>query len=206
MKKRIITGLVLILVVGAFVGGIFLSRALASGPLKDFFGHSNPPISGNLIAQEISEISQLAVLRYHYTDTAKSSDTARFRPWRLKEFTVQYSGEIILGFDLRGFKNDDVTIHEESKVINITLPPVEILYHVIDEKNAEVLHQTNLILDPIQVQEVYDFVANRKEFIEEKFVGESLMEEAKETAKKLIKAMVGNFAGIKDKEYAVVIA
>ena len=195
--RLIIAGLVLVLIAGAFVAGGFILKRGA--PPK-------PTISGTIIKDAIAEISELAVLRYHYTDMGKFEDPMMIKDWVIplttKSFVISYNGEIKLGLI---FKDIEVDVNNLSKEIKITLPPVRVLSHTIDENSVQVWDQTKNIFNPIQIGDFMAFVMERKEIVEDFRVDEKLRNEAQESARKQIEAFVGNFAGVKD-EYTVVFA
>jgi len=192
--KLIVAGLVLVLLIGAFAAGYFIMGGSKSGRI----------ISGDVIKQEISEISELAVLRFYYTDAGKFEDTIMLKKWKVplttKSFILLYSGEVKLGVE---FKDIDVAVNNASKEIKITLPPVKVLSHAIDESTAEPLDASKNIINQIQPGDFLDFLKERKKYVEANYITEALLKEAEETAKKQIGTFVGNFAGVKD-EYTVV--
>jgi len=200
MKKLkrglILTVVILILLAGAFAAGYFMMGGPKPGPT----------ISGDVIKQQLSEISELSVLRYHYTDAGKFEDPVMLKKWKVplstKSFILLFSGDIKLGVD---FKAIGVAVDDASKEIKITLPPVRILSHAVDESSVQSLDASKNVLNPIQPGDVTAFLAERKKYVEANYITRALKEEAAESAKKQIAAFVGNFAGVKD-EYTVVFA
>ena len=198
-KGLILTVVVLVLLAGAFVGGFILKGSPEpQEPPK-------PTISGNIIQQEISEISELAVLHYRYTNVGKFEDHANIKTWKVplssKSFILSYSGDIKLGIDLKAV---EVSVDEESSEVLLTLPPVKILSHAIDESSIEVWDQTKNIFNQIKIEEYAEFVTDQKKVFEKNGIGADLKAEATEAAKKQLVTLVRNFAGIKD-EYTVAV-
>jgi len=201
MKSRLfLAGLVLALIVGAFVGGLLLQR----GGRADMAARTT--ISGEVIAQEIYEISELAVLRYHYTNAAKFDNYAEINNWKVpfstKSFIIKYYGEIKLGVEA---KDIDVNVNERSREIIITLPPVKVLSHAIDESSLEVWDQTKNIFNPILIEDYAAFAVDQKNAVVDSNITGELIEEAAENARRQIGTLVRNLAGVRD-EYTVLFA
>ena len=199
MKKGfILTVLMLVLVAGAFAAGHLLKGDSISGPT----------ITGDVIKQEISEISELAVLRFFYTDAGKYEDPIKFKerkiPLTTKYFIVSFSGEIKLG--IKGLADiPDPLVDGESKEIVITLPPIEILNHTPDMSSVQTLAESNNLFNRIKPNDITDYLLERQRFVEETYVTEALRKEAEENLKRQIRSIVGNLAGVKD-EFTVVFA
>lgn len=193
LKQRLIFFLVLlILLAGAFALGFFLKKE--PPPVAP----PEPTVSGNVVAQEIFEISELAVLRYHYSNVARFGDSAELKGWKIpfstKSFVLKYNGEIKLGIDASAVT---VAVDETNKEIRITLPPVKILSHAIDERTIEVWDQTKNIFNPILVEDYKAIVVSQKKAVEKDGISAELKEEAAAMAKKQIGTLVRNLADVK---------
>ena len=200
LKKWFILSVVaLVLVAGVFLAGGLVMRGGLS------FGRKTT-ISGDLLKQEIAEISELAVLRCHYANVGKFEDQLMLRQWKVplttKSIIFTYNGEIKLGID---FNHIDVDIDHAGKEITITLPPVRILSHAIDENSIEPYDQSKNIFNQFLIEDYKALIVDQKKAAEKKIITDALMKEAAEIAKKQIGSFVGNFAGVKD-EYTVVFA
>ena len=197
-KGFILTVAALVLIAGFFVAGGIVFK----GDFK-LFGRKTT-ISGDVIKQQISEISELAVLRFHYTDAGKFDDPITLKEWKVplttKYFILMFSGEIKLGID---FKDIVVAVNEVNREIEIALPPVRIISHAVDENSKDTLAESKNILNQIKTEDVNTYLKERIKYVEENYITEALLTEAAEIAKRQIGAFVGNFAGVKG-EYTVV--
>lgn len=201
IKSKII--LFAVLGLSLFIVAFGVGFALRGSVL--FSKPDEPLITGSVIAQEIAEISELAVLRYHYTDAAKFEDFVMLNKWKVpfskKGFILKFSGDIKLGIDV---KHIQVDVDEEIKEITITLPPVKILSHVIDEHSVESWDETKNIFNQLEIGDYIAFQIDQKNSIEGSDTVEGLKEEAMEIAGNQIGALVQSFAGVKG-EYTVVV-
>lgn len=199
-KGFVLVVVVLVLAVVAFVAGGFVLK----GDFK-LFSHKTT-ITGDILKQEITEISELAVLRCYYSNVGTFEDQVKLKDWKVplttKGLIFTYSGEIKLGIE---FKDIDIAVNEENKEIVITLPPIKMLSHAIDEKSIKPYDQKKNIFNQFMMEDYKVLMVGEKELAEKKMITAALKKEAAETAKRQIGTFIGNFAGVKD-EYTVVFA
>ena len=174
LKKRLTLALVvLVLVAGSFLGGVLFYRGKAD--------QRAPQILSELIAGELSDLSEYASLEYRYTNVGKFEDRVDFYgwqvPWTTKSFIITYDGALKLG--LRG---NEVQVRTQKQEVILKLPPAQILSHEIYEDKIEVLDQSKNIFNPIQIEDYTSFAADRKREVEEKARQDGLFEEAQTRA------------------------
>ncbi len=174
LKKRLTLALVvLVLVAGSFLGGALFYRGKAD--------QRAPQILSELIAGELSDLSEYASLEYRYTNVGKFEDRVDFYgwqvPWTTKSFIITYDGALKLG--LRG---NEVQVRTQKQEVILKLPPAQILSHEIYEDKIEVLDQSKNIFNPIQIEDYTSFAADRKREVEEKARQDGLFEEAQTRA------------------------
>ncbi len=174
LKKRLTLALVvLVLVAGSFLGGALFYRGKAD--------QRAPQILSELIAGELSDLSEHASLEYRYTNVGKFEDRVDFYgwqvPWTTKSFIITYDGALKLG--LRG---NEVQFRTQGQEVILKLPPAQILSHEIYEDKIEVLDQSKNIFNPIQIEDYTSFAADRKREVEEKARQDGLFEEAQTRA------------------------
>ena len=174
LKKRLTLALVvLVLVAGSFLGGALFYRGKAD--------QRAPQILSELIAGELSDLSEYASLEYRYTNVGKFEDRVDFYgwqvPWTTKSFIITYDGALKLG--LRG---NEVQFRTQGQEVILKLPPAQILSHEIYEDKIEVLDQSKNIFNPIQIEDYTSFAADRKREVEEKARQDGLFEEAQTRA------------------------
>ena len=174
LKKRLTLALVvLVLVAGSFLGGALFYRGKAD--------QRAPQILSELIAGELSDLSEYASLEYRYTNVGKFEDRVDFYgwqvPWTTKSFIITYDGALKLG--LRG---NEVQVRTQKQEVILKLPPAQILSLEIYEDKIEVLDQSKNIFNPIQIEDYTSFAADRKREVEEKARQDGLFEEAQTRA------------------------
>ncbi|GAB1476022.1 hypothetical protein MASR2M70_08540 [Bacillota bacterium] len=196
-SKKIMIFIVAILLIlaGGFLVGTKFQNWLDSD--------SEPVITSDLIAGELTEISELASLEYRYTDVGKFEDQGDFYGWKVpfatKSFLITYDGVMKLG--IRG---EDVNVETEGNRIIVTIPQAEILSHEIKEDSIKVYDQTKNIFNQILIEDYADFASNQKKEIEKKAVEEGFLEEAEKKAEKQILLFITSIVGTEG-EYEITV-
>lgn len=174
LKKRLLIALgALIILAAAFLGGVLFhsGRSAARAPI----------MVSDLIANELSSISEYASLEYRYTNVGKFEDRVDFYgwkvPWTTKSFIITYDGSMKLGV-----KVGDAAVQVQGEEVHVRLPEAQVLSHEIYEDKVEVLDQTKNIFNPIQIEDYTRFAADRKGEIETKARQDGLFEEARTRA------------------------
>lgn len=170
LKKRLIILLItLVIIAGAFFGGVLFHSGRSQS--KD------PTVISQLIANELSGISEYASLEYRYTNVGKFEDQVDFYGWKVplttKSFIITYDGAMKLGI-----QGSDISVEVNGQEIRIKLPPAQVLSHEIFEDKLEVLDQTKNIFNPIQIEDYTRFAADRKRDVEQKAQEDGLFQEA----------------------------
>lgn len=174
LKKRLLIALgALIVLAASFLGGVLFHSG--SSAVRE------PIMVSDLIANELSSISEYASLEYRYTNVGKFEDRVDFYgwkvPWTTKSFIITYDGSMKLGI-----KGGDITVQVQGEEVRVRLPQAQVLSHEIYEDKVEVLDQTKNIFNPIQIEDYTRFAADRKEEIEIKAREDGLFEEARTRA------------------------
>lgn len=195
LKKIMIFPVVIAFVLaGGFFGGMMFQNRAAS--------NSVPAISSNIIANELTGISEYASLEYRYTNVGKFEDQGDFYGWKVplttKSFIITYDGVMKMG--IRG---EDIAIDVEENQILVTLPPAEILSHEIKEDTLEVFDQTRNIFNQILIEDYTTFAADRKKEMEKKALEKGLLQEAEERVEQQLALFIKSIAGA-DGDYEIV--
>lgn len=179
MKKIIIT----VVLIALAAGGCFGLGILFGGR------KSEPVISSTTLEQHLVTISELATIKYGYTNMGKFESQSNFYGWTVpftkKVFIVAYDGEIKAGVDMR-----KASITVETDKIKIILPPAEILSHSIDDKSIEVFDESKNIFNPISITDYTQFSTDQKEKIEKKAIDGGLLSEAQTRARDAVEKLV----------------
>ena len=154
---------------------------LSASPWAFFSGgrqEKAPVLSSITVENQLQQISQLATVRYSYTNMGQFENSNEFYgiklPFTTKSFIVAYDGTIIAGVDLTQAK---VTITDQK--VTISLPAPQILSHEVDPNSLEVFDETTSIFNPITIEDYTGFQADQQGVMEEKAIQSGLLTQAK---------------------------
>lgn len=137
----------------------------------------NTRLDAVVLETRLTEIRELAVVNYHYTNMAQFENGSDFYgvriPFTTKRFILTYDGEIRAGIDL---KRAGVEIREAE--VLVTLPGAQILSHEINENSVEIFDEKTSIFNPFTVEDFTSFQAGQKAVMEQKAVEGGLLDEA----------------------------
>lgn len=175
--KLIIFGVILAIVcfaVGFFSGG----------------REEKPPVLSSItVENQLQQISQLATVRYSYTNMGQFENSNEFYgiklPFTTKRFIVAYDGTITAGVDLSQAK---VTITDQK--VTIALPAPQILSHEVDPNSLEVFDETTSIFNPITIEDYTGFQADQQGVMEDKAIQGGLLTQAKDQAEAAIGGLI----------------
>lgn len=175
--KLIIFGVVLAIV--CFAVGFF------SGGREE----KAPALSSITVENQLQQISQLATVRYSYTNMGQFEQSNDFYgiklPFTTKRFIVAYDGTITAGVDLTQAK---VTVTDQK--VTIALPAPQILSHEVDPNSLEVFDETTSIFNPITIEDYTGFQADQQGVMEEKAIQGGLLTQAKDQAETAIGGLI----------------
>lgn len=186
MKKKVIriTGLVLLILAAAaaaFFGGI---------KYIEYRNEKNKPTVDTVsLAEELTEISELATMEYNYTNTVKFDSHLDFYGYRIpfttNFFIISYDGTIKAGVDL-----SKAQINLEGEMITVTLPPAEILSHTIDYDSMQALDETYSFFNKITITDYTTFTKDQNDKMERKALESGLLMKARENAILVVRSFI----------------
>lgn len=142
----------------------------------------NTHLDAVVLETRLTEIRELAVVNYRYTNMAQfesSNDFYGMRiPFTTKRFILTYDGAIKAGIDL---KNAGVEIRDMT--VFVRLPEAEILSHEIDENSVRIFDERASLFNPFTVEDFTAFQAGQKAVMEEKALDSGLLDEASARAR-----------------------
>ena len=142
-------------------------------------GEEEKPVRLDAVVLEarLTEISELAVVNYHYTNMAQFENGSDFYgvrlPFTTKRFILTYDGEIKAGIDL-----EKALVEVGEGGVTVRLPEAEILSHEMDEGSVEIFDEKASIFNPFTVEDFAAFQAEQKDAMEQKALESGLLEEA----------------------------
>lgn len=143
-----------------------------------------PEISKTLIQEKVNTISELCVTDISLSGVIKFEDGSI--PFiNLKKFSMVYSANIKLGFDLS--KSD---IRVSGNEIKIKLPEPQIISNEIDESSIEFYDEKNSLLNRNKKEDITLAIQKAKEDSAEKALGDLYAQRAKQDAGKIIETML----------------
>ncbi|MDR2655441.1 MAG: DUF4230 domain-containing protein [Oscillospiraceae bacterium] len=199
IKTKIIIALVIVLLIaGAFVGGIvFYSRATGTAAPVE----AKTQIDVRVVEENISSIAEYASIDYYYTNAGQMSEQKEIYgfklPFTTKNFVLSYDGEMKLGID-----GSKITVSLDGTVITVTLPKAKILSHEIKEDTIKVLDQSKNIFNPITIEDYAGFATAQKLEMEKKIEEKGLIEKAQAETEAQLGAFLSAFPGIEG-EYTI---
>ena len=148
-----------------------------------------PVLSSITVENQLQQISQLATIRYSYTNMGQFENSNEFYgiklPFTTKSFIVAYAGTITAGVDLSQAK---VTITDQK--VTIALPAPQILSHEVDPNSLEVFDETTSIFNPITIEDYTGFQADQQGVMEDKAIQGGLLTQAKDQAEAAIGGLI----------------
>ena len=192
MVKKMKRLFVVLLLIVAFVGGAACADALN----LDFLSKSKKTYDMEILKEQITEISELASLRYDYEGDASFNGESKkifdFEiPFSSKSMRVYYKGTIKMGSDLAGL---DVDMNEDNTKLIITIPHSKILSHEIDNDSWEIRDVKNGLFNRVTLEDNNEFIKEQKKIMENKVKKDGRLEEADEkTAKQLANFMTMSY-------------
>lgn len=148
-------------------------------------------INSTVIAERLSKISELATVKYNYSNVLALKDSKKFKdfpiPFTEKSFLIKYSGYIKAGVDL---KDLDVVANEE-KVI-ITLKKAKILDHVINNEDLFVYDEKSSMFNKLSMQDMVDEISNEKSKVEANLLKTGFLDEANANTKLLLQGILSD--------------
>lgn len=149
-----------------------------------------PPVLSSITVQnQLQQISQLATVRYSYTNMGQFENSNEFYgiklPFTTKRFIVAYDGTITAGVDL---SQAQVTVSDQK--VTISLPAPQILSHEVDPNSLEVFDETTSIFNPITIEDYNGFQADQQGVMEDKAIQGGLLTQAKDQAQTAITGLI----------------
>jgi len=182
LKKTIITSiisLVAIIVIGFSIFFTFKPIELTTEKRS----------STSLIQEKIVELSELATLKYEYSDVVVSRTNRKISlgitDLKFAEAIklIKYSGYLKAGTDL---SKVSVSYNKEEDLMLVRVPKARILDNVAEIEKAEVEDVKGNLLSDYPTQTVFDVISKNKEKVEKKKVREGLLEKADQSTQKLL--------------------
>lgn len=149
-----------------------------------------PPVLSSITVQnQLQQISQLATVRYSYTNMGQFENSNEFYgiklPFTTKRFIVAYDGVITAGVDL---SQAQVSVTDQK--VTISLPAPQILSHEVDPNSLEVFDETTSIFNPITIEDYNGFQADQQGVMEDKAIQGGLLTQAKDQAQTAITGLI----------------
>ena len=142
-----------------------------------------------VLESQLSDIAELATVRYHYTNMGQFENSNDFYgvkiPFTTKKFVLTYDGEIKAGVNLA-----EAEVELRDTTVHVILPPAELLSHEIDPDSVEVFDEKTSLFNAFHVEEFAAFQADQKEAMEQKAKENGLLQEASEQARRSVEQLL----------------
>lgn len=116
----------------------------------------------NLLSEEIIEISELSTVAETYTMQVPYQGNAKalFQKPEVflnehgihlfdKQMNVEYEGTVKCGLDMSDFSPDNITIDQDAKSVQATIPHSIVLSHEINEDSWQIIDQKDGLFNPL---------------------------------------------------------
>ena len=172
---------IIALIVGVGIG-IVVDRTVLS--------KSGSEYSSVTIEEQISEISELAVLEIEYTDQEDWKGEAKKVfgkevPFTSKSMQLIFSGKVKAGPDLENMKVD-----ASEGSISVAIPHSDILSHEIDEESIRIQYINNGVFNRVTPQNMNDVRKKAKETKEKQIRKGNFLKEADDKSVEQIKSFL----------------
>lgn len=173
------------------LAGIVVGAMIFFGLTNFSFGPGEARITETAIRQKLESCSELVSTRYTYTNIGKFENSLELNGWQVpftgKSFILTYSGEALIGTDLKEAK---ISIDAAGKTIHVELAPIEILSNSIDEKSFEIYDEKTNVFNPTTVSDYQAFVVAQKDKVEKDIKSKDIMETATADAEKAVAQII----------------
>jgi len=186
LKKTIITSIISIVslvMIGLAIFFIFKPIELTT----------EKKYSTSLIQEKITDLSELATLKYEYSDVIVSRTNRKISlgitDVKFAEAIklIKYSGYLKAGTDL---SKASVSYNKEKDSMLVRVPKARILDNVAEIEKAKVEDVKGNILSDYPTQTVFDVISKNKEKVEKKKISEGLLEKADQSTEKLLQSFL----------------
>ena len=172
-----------VLLVMAFLSGRNMGKSEAAGLIQE-----KKEVTEDVLQQQIEEIGELNTAKYYYTNMGRYDNTLQIVgkniPFTQKTFIISYDGTIKAGVDLK-----EVVVTLSGQTIQIAIPKAKILSHETDMGSVTVFDEKNSIFNGLSTEDVTHFLEEQNAGMEERAVGNGLLEEAQENTKDSLNAL-----------------
>lgn len=146
----------------------------------------NKTVLSDTIEEQVSRILEISTIKYNYTNVVTYKDNKTINgvnlPFTNKGFLIKYDGYLKAGID---GSNVEVRIIKP-KSIEIKLDRPKIFDNVINEEDIYVYDEKESIFNKLELQEVYDIMAEEKKKVEKDIIDKGFLDEAEENADNII--------------------
>lgn len=157
-----------------------------------------PVITRALLDEQITSLSELTTKKYWYRNATQKDEAKEWlwgttMPFSDIQFVALYDGYIKAGIELKEVKFD---VNQQAKTITITMPKSKILDHNIPQETINVLQVKNNLFNSVSFNDYNRFISSEKAAMAETAIGQGILTEADEEAKRIIEAFLKNVPGI----------
>lgn len=180
-----------LLIVGILLGAVLLGGGWLLGRTSGGGSQKQEELSAIVLQNQISSMSELAVVTYTYTELGQYESSKEFygvkMPFTTNRFLLTFDGVIKAGIDMTEVKVD---VDSDTKTVTVKLPGAEILSHEIDEDSVKIYDEKTSIFNPFTVQDYTSFYADQKKTVEEKAREKGLLTEAQTQAEHAVRQLL----------------
>ncbi|WP_246041853.1 DUF4230 domain-containing protein [Robertmurraya kyonggiensis] len=188
MKKwqlKIILLILLFMIVGTFIG---------IGSYKLFAG-AEPKVEKGSFIEKMKELSSLASSQAFVKAVIEKEDNQIFGkeittniPGTKRKILLVVPGTVTAGVDLDGIDGEHVSINEEEKTLEITLPHAKIIQEPsLEFEQVQTYSVEGIFRAEVDWEEAYELAAEAKTLVKEEAIAQGILQMAETNAEKTLK-------------------
>lgn len=157
-----------------------------------------PVITRELLDNEITSLSELTTKKYWYRNATQQEEAKEWlwgadMPFSDIQFVALYDGYIKAGIDLKDIK---FNVNQQAKIITVTMPKSKIFDHNIPQETINVLQVKNNLFNSVSFNDYNRFISSEKTIMEKTAIGQGILTEADEEARRIVKTFIMTLPGI----------
>ncbi len=157
-----------------------------------------PVITRELLDNEITSLSELTTKKYWYRNATQQEEAKEWlwgadMPFSDIQSVALYDGYIKAGIDLKDIK---FNVNQQAKIITVTMPKSKIFDHNIPQETINVLQVKNNLFNSVSFNDYNRFISSEKTIMEKTAIGQGILTEADEEARRIVKTFIMTLPGI----------
>ncbi len=159
-------------------------------------------VETDIIEDGLNDMGFLVTQEYYFTQVEKYTKEVKLFNILPSESEILYSydGTVYAGVDFEGI---EIEKDEETRTLNVTIPPAEIQTVDIDNSTFQVYSEKDHLWNKMQLTDYNDSLAKYKEAARKKALENGILDKADEQARKLVMNFIRSIPDAADYKVAI---